>query len=119
MRSVLMFTTAGNTLPTAKTDGSEAGSDWAKQDVDRARIEVPTMNKLRARLALSTVLPAAHCLFRVRTRTSIFLIFIAQPSNEALLPLSTRRGATVVLSLPFIGHKRVATDLPRCAIVGD
>src|SRR5258705_10578935 len=107
-----MFTTAGNPLPTAKTAGSEAGSDCAKQDVDCDRIEVPTRNKLRAQLAISTVLPAAHCLFRARTRTNIFLIFIAQPSNEALFPLSTRRGATVVLSLslyrPQAGSYRLA-----------
>src|SRR5437016_11665900 len=42
-RSVLMFTTAGNTLPTAKTAGSEAGSACAKQDGDRARINAATI----------------------------------------------------------------------------
>src|SRR5262245_10810423 len=36
-----MFTTAGNTLPTAKTAGSEAGSACAKQDTDRASIQGP------------------------------------------------------------------------------
>jgi hypothetical protein len=33
-RSVLMFTTAGKTLATAKTAGSEAGSACAKQSLD-------------------------------------------------------------------------------------
>src|SRR6266516_4061044 len=36
-----MFTTAGNTLATAKTAGSEAGSACAKQDADMASINGP------------------------------------------------------------------------------
>jgi hypothetical protein len=36
-----MFTTAGNTLATAKTAGSEAGSACAKQDADMASIKGP------------------------------------------------------------------------------
>src|SRR5439155_13110211 len=83
----LMFTTAGNTLATAKTAGSEAGSACAKQDADPARINRLAMNKLSAQSALCA-----------RTRANTFLTFIAQPSNEAIFALSTAAG-TVAAAL--------------------
>src|SRR6266576_3806809 len=109
-----MFTTAGNTLATAKTAGSEAGSACAKQDADPARINRLAMNKLSAQSALCA-----------RTRANTFLTFIAQPSNEAIFALSTAAGTVAAPCAPprggchsyFDGRSSVATDLPRRAIV--
>src|SRR5438093_4867945 len=41
-----MFTTVGNTLATAKTAGSEAGSACAKQEADRDTINTATISTL-------------------------------------------------------------------------
>jgi hypothetical protein len=46
-----MLTTAGKTFPTARTDGSEAGSACAKEDVDLAK-EIPQRIKIALKSAL-------------------------------------------------------------------
>src|SRR5262249_6945142 len=48
MRSVLIFTTAGNTLATAKTAGSEAGSACARHARDPTRVSASAANRLSA-----------------------------------------------------------------------
>src|SRR5438477_3119308 len=69
-RSVLIFTTAGKTLATAKTAGSEAGSACPKHDGEAA-----TVNKAAT------------------TQTARFFRRIRAASNEAAFGLSTCRYA--------------------------
>jgi hypothetical protein len=59
-----MFTTAGKTLPTAKTAGSDAGSACSKQNADPAWIKTPTTNRLNTAFTLSAFPRTERCLFR-------------------------------------------------------
>src|SRR5438094_8867957 len=89
-RSVLMFTTAGNTLATAKTAGSDAGSACAKQDVHAATTPSATAST-RSRIHVTRALPGV-----VDATFMIALSFRHQlclPSKEAAPALSTCRTA--------------------------
>ena len=48
---MLIFTTAGKTFATAKTDGSEAGSAWEKEGVALAKTNRALMIRISAQLA--------------------------------------------------------------------
>src|SRR6266496_1477938 len=63
IRSVLIFTTAGKTFPTAKTAGSEAGSACAKEIGDLPKISRATTTRISARLA--------HCVGSARVTRAL------------------------------------------------
>src|SRR5947207_4851279 len=84
-----MFTTAGNTLPTAKTAGSDAGSACAKQDADGVSIK----NVARTPIALPGV-AAAVLIWQQVTKPPSY----CQPAASAshILSCSAKRSPTVV-----------------------
>src|SRR5206468_9388699 len=85
-----MFTTAGNTLATAKTAGSDAGSACAKQDVHAAKIASATTST-RSRIHVTRALPGVvDVTFMIALR---FRHQICLPSKEATPALSTCRTA--------------------------
>src|SRR5437867_1871391 len=85
MRSVLIFTTAGKTFATAKTDGSEAGSACAKEDVDLAKMRSAATSARRATLGSACGLACSA--WRTRQahvgRGTLVGIFSAKRAREA------------------------------------